>query len=241
MFYLNAYSFFAPFFGNRPFHGTPCCHGHQPRIAPWQQTGADIYTGSGGCYGNPRNLWSGAQSGYGIDFNMRPGHQRGTDGVLVFDFNKDGRYSSQDVQTSNDLMKSAVGNFDFNRDGQIDRSESSRGRALQRYYARMDSDRDGRLNSWEMNQAGARVWIDSSQGGGVGRDELHSVYRVPAGTGSSQRLDYVDPWTGRTGATLNNGYRPYPSVAARLAPVQPRRSENSGRTYWADKVPSCLM
>jgi hypothetical protein len=122
--------------------------------------------------------------------------------------NKDGKYDKKDVQNSNDLMKAATGNYDFNNDGKIDFLERMRGRALQQQYQKMDTNRDGRLEAHEMNNAGGKVWIDSSRGGGVGRNELHSVYNVPGqdawGRQGSQRLDFVDPFRQTSHTSPNN-------------------------------------
>ncbi len=182
---------------------------HRP--SQFQQNSTDIHTGGGNHYWNRRGRWFTGHGtrGYGINLNQRPGHQRGQDGVLVFDMNKDGKYDKRDVQNSNDLMKSATGNFDFNRDGRVDRAERIRGNRLRNQYRQM-AGRDGVLQTHEMSRAGGRVWIDSSKGGGVGRNELHSVYSVPSrdayGNRTTQRLDSVNPFSGTSRTTSNRSY-----------------------------------
>lgn len=192
--------------------------GHFHRPQQLQQNSTDIYTGRGNHHWNRRgNFWSGrgrGTSGYGLNLNQRAGHQRGQDGILVFDMNKDGKYDKRDVQNSNDMMKAATGNYDFNKDGKTDFFEKLRGRRLGAQYRKM-AGRDGVLQTHEMHRAGGKVWIDKSRGGGVGRNELHSVYRVPSrdayGSRTTQRLDFVDPFAGVSGTTSNRSYfRPSP-------------------------------
>lgn len=174
----------------------------------YQQNSPDIHTGGGNHFWRQRgNFWSQGTSGYGINLNQRPGHQRGQDGVLVFDMNRDGKYNKKDVQNSNDMMKAATGNFDFNNDGRVDFMERIRGNSLRKQYGKMDTDRDGRLSADEISRAGGRVWVDHSREGNVNNNELHSVYNVPGqdrwGRQGSQRLDFVDPFS-RTSHTSPN-------------------------------------
>jgi hypothetical protein len=146
--------------------------------------------------------------GYGIDLNKNGRFDRGKDGVLVFDMNRDGKYDKKDVSNTNKMMKAATGNFDFDGNGRVSPSERMMGQVLRRKFARLDRNRDGRLSAHEMNQAGGKVWIDRSKGGGVGKNELHSVYQIPSEFigGTTKTLDFVDPYC-RTSGTSNN--RPY--------------------------------
>lgn len=151
--------------------------------------------------------------GYGLDLNRNGRFDRGRDGVLVFDLNGDGRYDKRDVRNTNDMMKAATGNYDLNGDGFVSRQEAQRGSRLRWRYQSMDRNRDGRLDKWEMSQSGGRVWVDSSRGGGVSRNELHSVWNIPNsnGFGPSQRLDFVDPFRGVNGHSsswTHPGYGP---------------------------------
>jgi hypothetical protein len=147
------------------------------------------------------------RGGYVLDFNRNGRYNKGQDGVLAFDMNRDGRIDRRDVNNSKRLMDAATGNFDFNRDGRVSRFERIKGRIYSRRFARMDRNRDGVLNAHEINRGGGKVWIDSSRGGGVGRNELHSVFNLPnsRGYGPSQRLDFVDPFS-RSSHTSNNFY-----------------------------------
>ena len=174
----------------------------------FHQASEDIYTGGGSHPWRRRGRFFGRRGtrGFGVNLNQRPGHQRGQDGVLVFPDSK-GRYNKRAVQNTNDMMKAARGNYDFNGDGRVDRLEGARGRGLRHKYRSIDRNRDGRLDAGEMSRAGGKVWVDKSRGGGVGRKELHSVYRVPTkdawGRRGTSRLDFVDPFS-RTAHTSPN-------------------------------------
>lgn len=152
-----------------------------------------------------RRLSPGNRGGYVIDTNRNGRYDKGRDGVLGFDMNRDGRIDRKDIDNTADMMRAATGNYDFDQDGRTSLFERLRGGALRNRYNSMDRNRDGKLSSWEINGAGGKVWIDSSRGGGVGRNELHSVYNLPnsRGWGPSQRLDSVNPFT-RTSHTSNN-------------------------------------
>ena len=145
------------------------------------------------------------RQGYVIDTNRNGRYDKGRDGVLAFDMNGDGRIDRRDVNRTNDMMQAATGNFDLNGDGRVNRSEYFNGRRLQNQYRRMDRNRDGILSAHEMHRAGGKVWVDSSRGGGVGRNELHSVFNMPSGNrwGGSVRLDAVNPFQ-QASHTSNN-------------------------------------
>jgi hypothetical protein len=164
----------------------------------------------GGVFGNFG--WN-PNEGYAIDQNRNGRYDRGRDGVLVFDTNRDGRYDKKDVQSTNDMMQAVRGQYDFNNDGRVTLAERIQGWQHQARYRQMDTNRDGVLSSDEISRAGGRVWVDHSRGGGVGANELHSVYNIPNsnGWGPSQRLDFVNPFN-QTSHTSNNwGWNPQPS------------------------------
>jgi hypothetical protein len=183
--------------------------GFQHNIADAQVGGGSIGW-RGGVFGN---FGYQPNEGYALDQNRNGRYDRGRDAVLVFDTNRDGKYDKKDVQNTNNMMQSVTGNFDFNNDGRISMSERIQGAAHRRRYAQLDTNRDGRLEAHEIAQGGGKVWVDRSRGGGVGRNELHSVYNMPNsnGYGPSQRLDFVDPFQ-RTSHTSNNwGWNPQPN------------------------------
>lgn len=166
------------------------------------RTGADMHVGW------RNNWWGGGHSvkGYGIDLNGDGRFNRGKDGVLVFDFNRDGKYSDNEISRSNDLMKAFRGDFDFNGDGRVCRGERARGRCLQRQARAMDKNRNGRLEANEISAAGGGVWIDKDKDGKFDCGERRSVYNLPGrfGEWGGRRLDYVDPFSGSARTSRNN-------------------------------------
>ena len=188
--------------------------GYRPRRSYFQRT-APGYQGNGmnvNLDGGWQSPWrrpghySTQRQGYVIDTNRNGRYDKGKDGVLAFDMNGDGRIDRRDVNSTNDMMQAATGNFDLNGDGRVGRGEYFRGRSLQGRYFKM-AGRDGILSAHEMHRNGGKVWIDKSKGGGVGRNELHSVFNMPnsRGWGPSQRLDAVNPFQ-RTSHTSNNSF-----------------------------------
>lgn len=174
----------------------------------YQRTLGDSFTGgvrfgSGGFMGG---FSVQPNEGYGLDFNRNGRYDRGRDGVLVFDTNRDGKYDKKDVQQSNDLMQAASGNFDFNRDGKVSFAERIRGNVLRAKFQQMDTNRDGRLDTQEMARGGGRVWMDQNRDGQVNGGETSSVFNMPSNGrfGPTERLDFVDP-TRQTSHTSNNG------------------------------------
>lgn len=143
-------------------------------------------------------------NGFVIDQNNNGRYDRGRDGVLVFDMNRDGRYDQRDVSGTNDMMKAATGNYDFNNDGCVSFGERLRGAGLSNRYRQLDRNHDGRLETWEIQNGGGKVWVDKSRGGGISRNELYSPYNVPGNWWQgNQRVDSVSPWGGTW--TSNNG------------------------------------
>ena len=145
------------------------------------------------------------RSGYVLDTNRNGRYDKGRDAVLAFDMNGDGRITRKDINNTNNMMKAATGNYDMNGDGRVTLFERIRGNSLRHRYSRLDRNRDGRLSAHEIHNGGGKAWIDSSRGGGVGRNELHSVFNMPnsRGYGPSQRLDGINPFS-RTSHTSNN-------------------------------------
>lgn len=182
----------------------------------FQNNISDAYVG-GGNVGWRGGFFGGfgfqPNEGYALDQNRNGRYDRGRDGVLVFDTNRDGKYNKKDVQNTNNMMQSVSGNFDFNNDGRVSLAERLQGMGHRARYAQMDTNRDGVLDTREMAAAGGKVWVDHSRGGGVGRDELYSPYSMPNanGWGPSQRLDFVNPFS-QTSHTSNNwGWNPQPN------------------------------
>lgn len=174
---------------------------------------SDAHTGGGhigwrgGLFGGPRFQ---PNEGYALDQNRNGRYDRGRDGVLVFDTNRDGRYDQRDVQSSNNMMQAARGQYDFNNDGRVTLGERLQGAALRQQYQRMDRNGDGVLSTQEIQAGGGRVWMDGNRNGSIQGHELHSAYNMPNsnGWGPSQRLDFVNPHN-QTSHTSNNwGWNP---------------------------------
>ncbi len=171
---------------------------------------ADAQVG-GSKWGGFLNPFQRPTEGYALDFNRNGRYDRGRDGVLVFDTNRDGKYDKKDVQGTNNMMQSVTGNYDFNNDGRVSMGERLSGASLRRQYQQLDRNRDGVLSQQEMSAGGGRVWIDSSRGGGVSANELHSVNSIPGGGigRPRQEVDFVNPFN-RTSHTSNAGWNQGP-------------------------------
>ncbi|MFA5507117.1 MAG: hypothetical protein WC314_16000 [Vulcanimicrobiota bacterium] len=140
-------------------------------------------------------------NGYAIDLNNNGKYDRGRDGVLVFDHNRDGKFDQSDVSRTNDMMKAAGGDFDFNNDGKVSMAERLQGQMLKEQFKKLDRNGDGRLDTREIQAGGGRVWVDKDRNGDIGCGELHSPYRIPGGLceRNGRRLDHVDPrWGSKT-------------------------------------------
>lgn len=160
----------------------------------WNLPNSQVDSGRGG-------WWPFSQSptqGYGIDLNNNGRYDRGRDGVLVFDHNRDGKYDKRDVSATNDMMRAATGNYDFNNDGRVSLGERISGMMHRHRYQQLDRNRDGRLDTAEIQAGGGRVWVDHSRGGGISNNELYSPYNIPGGfcQRGGRRLNSVDPFWG---------------------------------------------
>lgn len=232
--------------GNHCYLPNPRCY-PGPRIQPWKPIPID----GRGCdwinrdrrhhwnlpdqnVGSPWRCWPNFGrnrngNGFAIDLNNNGRYDRGRDGVLVFDTNRDGKYDQRDVASTNNMMKAAAGNYDFNNDGRVSCCERRRGAFLRGRFNRLDRNRDGKLSTHEISAGGGKVWVDKSRGGGISQDELHSPYRIPGRFigESSRRLDSVDPvWGSKTSRNRPwwNRFpspRPLPCLPGPRLPYQP--------------------
>ena len=155
----------------------------------------------------PHGCWGGHNvKGYGLDLDGDGRFTRGKDGVLAFDFDHDGKLSDAELERSNNMLKAYGGDYDTNGDGKVSWIERLVGQRNAADVRRMDKDGDGRLSSWELDQAGGQVWVDRDRDGRVDRGENHSVYDLPGGWGG-RRLNFVDPHC-NTSQTSPNWFRP---------------------------------
>lgn len=144
--------------------------------------------------------------GYGLDLNRSGRYEAGRDGVLAFDLNRDGRVSPQEIQRSNQMLNAAGGNLDQNGDGRVTPCERIQGRQMQNQVGRMDQNGDGRLSNWELQNAGARVLVDSNRDGQSQPWEQHSVNNFPTPGFGRGRLNGIDPFFGTNNVTSNQPY-----------------------------------
>jgi EF hand domain-containing protein len=203
-----------PFPTPRPFDGSGCSWLNRDRRYHGNLPDSNVGQRGWRCFPFVRHQRT---DGWGIDLNNNGRYDRGRDGVLVFDTNRDGKYDKRDVSGTNAMMKAASGNYDFNGDGRVTCFERARGRALKNQFRQFDRNGNGRLESWEISQGGGKVWVDRSRNGKINCGELHSPYRLPGGLFERGRtLDHVDPvWGSRTSTNSpwwerpRCGHRPY--------------------------------
>lgn len=145
-------------------------------------------------------FWPFSQSteGYALDLNHNGQYDRGTDGVIGFDLNHDGRVDNKEVEASNKRLKAFGGNYDLNADGHVTPCEKFQGKQYQNEMKGMDFNHDGRLSAQELSAGGGRVLIDHDRNGQFSPWEQYSPYAYPTpgfGVGS---IGYVDPQAGYT-------------------------------------------
>jgi len=136
--------------------------------------------------------WNRDVKGYGIDLDGNGQYDKGTDGVLVFDYNKDGKLSDKEIKKSREMLKSMDGDYDFDGDGKVSFSEKMRGRNLQKLSKKYDKNGDGRLDGDELQQGNAKVWIDRNKDGRADGNEAYDPKNIPTPWGRGS-IDYVDP------------------------------------------------
>lgn len=188
---MPGFSPFGPCFGGYPPTGsygscgpypTPYTHG------TGQGNMADTAVGQQGFW--PFNS---SVDGYAVDLNHNGGYERGQDGVLAFDLNHDGQISNEEIEGSNDRLKSFGGNYDMNGNGHVTPCEKFQGQQYQNEMKGKDLNHNGVLESNEIASAGGRMMVDGNTDGQFQPWEQYSPYSYPTpgfGTGS---LGYVDP------------------------------------------------
>ena len=152
--------------------------------------------------------------GFALDLNGSGRYERGRDGVLAFDINRDGRTTPQEIEQSRNMLNSFGGNYDKNGDGRVTPCERAQGRATQdRVSQQYDLNHNGVLENFELARGGAHVLVDSNRDGKTQNWEQHSVYNFPVPGQGRGRLDFVDPYAGVNGVNVQQpwfyGPRPY--------------------------------
>jgi uncharacterized protein YuzE len=150
--------------------------------------------------------------GYGIDLNQNGRYDRGQDGILAFDYNKDGKVTNKEINRSREMMRALSGTNDVNGDGKVGCFEKLKAKGLRKQSRRMGirQNRDGSINKYSLSRAGGRVLIDSNRDGKFTGCESrgHSPFALPTrGFGPSQ-LDFVNPRCGYSG-TSGTGFLGY--------------------------------
>jgi hypothetical protein len=137
-------------------------------------------------------------NGYATDLNNNGRYDRGRDGVLAMDLNRDGRVSPKEIEESRQRLNALGGNYDLNGDGNTTICERMKGSGYRREMQQHDHDGDGRLNSHEFAQAGGRVLVDRNRDGKFQPWEQHSPHNFPTPGFGRGRLNYIDPFSGHT-------------------------------------------
>jgi hypothetical protein len=230
---IPEYSGFPGFPGNFPGNsGTHDFPGY-PELPPYwggwrpyetqNQNLPDAQVGGSDCFGAP---WLRKDvRGYGIDLDGNGRYDRGTDGVLAFDFNHDGKLEDGEIKKSNTILKTMGGNYDLNGDGKVSWWERRRGEQLRKEGEKFDSNHDGVLEADELDRAGAKVGIDRNGDGTFSAHETHSVYNFPTPWFGRGSIDYVDPSCNYSQVSYNNPWFPpfpwQPSPQPQPMPWQP--------------------
>lgn len=146
--------------------------------------------------------------GYGLDLNNNGRYDRGQDGVLAFDLNRDGRVTPDEIEQSRQRLNSFGGNYDQNGDGHVSFCERLSGRRQQREMQGLDLDGDGRLSAYELARGGGRVLVDGNRDGRFQPWEQHSPFNFPTPGFGRGSINQVDPFWGGT-SVHNHGWGPY--------------------------------
>jgi len=202
------------FGGVQPQFGGSCCPpqlgGHSGCNSPrnWNQNTGNL---SNANVGNHGFLGLNNTKGFGLDTNNDGRYTRGRDGVLAMDLNRDGRVTPDEIQGSRARLNAMGGNFDINGDGRTTVCERAQGASYQREMQRYDSNGDGRLSGGEFANAGGRVLVDSNRDGKFQSWEQNSPFNFPTGGFGHGRLNYVDPFSGGSSVTQSGpwGHSPW--------------------------------
>lgn len=152
--------------------------------------------------GDPNFFGFGGQQGYAVDLNNNGRYDRGRDGVLAMDLNRDGNVSKEEIEGSRRRLMSMGGNYDFNGDGNVGLFERLQGGSLRREMQQYDQNRDGQLQPWEFSRAGGRTLVDGNHDGKFQPWEQHSPYNFPTPGFGRGSVGNINPYWGST--TVNH-------------------------------------
>jgi hypothetical protein len=184
----------------------PSCWGGWYPQGSWNMNLPDAQVGGNDLFRCP--WFNNSTRGYGLDLDFNGSYDRGTDGVLSFDFNNDGRLDKNEIQKSNNMLKAMGGDYDLNGDGKVGWSERMRGEQLRQQGQKFDTNHDGILDAGELNRAGAKVGVDKNKDGRFSADETHSIYNFPTPWFGRGSLDYVVPGYNMSHVSYNNPWSP---------------------------------
>lgn len=193
-------------FGNQGYYTGGCWGGcYRPRPPVYHPINSNHGNLDGAVVGHRHWLFgSSPVRGYGVDLNNNGRYDRGTDGVLAFDFNRDGSLGKKEITKSREMLRAFGGCDDLNGDGKVSFSERSKARKYRARMQKLDRNRDGRLSTHELARAGALVGVDHNRNGHIGRCETYSPYSIPTPGFGRGRLNFVDPARGYS--QVNHGW-----------------------------------
>lgn len=164
--------------------------GCQPRPLPMPMPGGccrpqpqpmeDIYMGRGK---PPSWLPGHVGRGFGVDLDGDGRFQRGSDGILAYDFNRNGRFDGNEAMQTNVMLKVARGNFDLDGNGKVGFMEAIASRKMQKRF-------ESQIRSGEL---GANLWVDRDGDGKLDQGEANRVNVTPQ---TLERFTHGDPLGG---------------------------------------------
>jgi hypothetical protein len=177
-----------PYPPQRPCYPSPWPPQHQWNQGHWNLPNANV--------GQHGFLGLETTNGYAIDLNNNGRYDRGKDGVLAMDLNRDGRITPQEIEESRARLNAMGGNYDVNGDGRTTVCERMQGERYRCEMQKYDTNRDGRLDANEYANAGGRVLVDQNRDGKFQPWENHSPFNFPTPGFGRGRLNFVDPFWG---------------------------------------------